>query len=170
MGRAKDSGSKLSPLANRKQMAYQGILLLKVEKQNAFNRQRNGVGKKSHSQSTTLIFSFFFWKRAAMAAGCLSLSLPAFTIHARFSSLSRPISGEQVGGGWPWALLHHPPRPTSPAPHPPTCVTHSAQGQLQPSWRHFCLLPSDQPIKECRCHPPLEQRQIANCPASMGTC
>lgn len=50
MSRAKDSGSKLSPLANRKQMAYQGIVLLKAEKQNTFNRQRNRVGKKSFSK------------------------------------------------------------------------------------------------------------------------
>lgn len=127
--KAKHSGSKLSPLANRKQMAYQGILLLKAEKQ----------GKKS-SQSTTIIYSFSSRKRAAMAAGCLSLSLPVFTVRARFYSLSRPVSAEQVSDGWPWALLHHPPPPISPPPQPCTCVTHTAQGQLLSSWRYFCLL------------------------------
>lgn len=139
-------------------MASQGILLLKAEKKKAFHRQRNRA-TISHSQSTTVLYSFFFQKESSH--GSWIPFLFSANVHRpwKILQLSRPISAEQVGHGWPWALLHHSPPPISPPAQPGTCVPHTAQGQLQAPWSQFCLLLSDPPIVGSRCHPPLRAKR-----------
>lgn len=117
MSRAKDLGNKLSPLANRKQTTSQGILLLKAEKQSAFHRQRNRA-TISHSQSTTVLYIFFFQKESSHGSWMpfpfsASIHRQDFTAFWDPSQLSRLA----VGGPGLCSITHHLPSVLHRHPH-----------------------------------------------------
>lgn len=109
MSRGKDWGSKRSPLANRKQMAYQGILLLKAEKQNASNRQINRA-TINHSQSITVIYSLSFQKEASHGSW-MPFSFSA-SVHQPCEIL-QPFKAPLSWAGWLWVALGSAPSPTT---------------------------------------------------------